>query len=982
MDRLEMFKMLGLDDALPAASGSSGPTPRPTLAGPGRGGTPHAMATDLWTDRRGQDLRAEREDAEDGVSAIDLADFHAALFNPHPELLPACSDGKKYAYLNGLLETPEFKALRTRTTLEAEATAAAAQQLGNAFAKLKAHKPSMGDAHMDRKDDGRRLPDDMPCDRPAPPGSRLAAARARKEREAELEEELAIDAAIFEATEDAADEVALLKDALGGCGMGPGLPGGKPDPTRALRIYHRIRKSATLRDIMERAGRLRMVAQSAQRQKTNHGVDDMVGVILDGEISRLISSELAWLAIEETELETLRRLVENQAMCREYRGLEPIGAGPVIGVVDCCLHPSTLVAMADGSLKPIASVNVGDEVLSFDFAAGQVIRQNVGRVARIQSPSTLHRIHLSEGTIIASGEHRFFVSEGGKIVERQLKDLAPRDLIAVPRDLPDPGLSDDQADVLFAQGVGYLLGDGDAWFDRNANSKRIHATDKDVRNLETYADIFQALDYRPLLRTWGGRNRLCLNSAKLYDLIMEEFPGLLNYSPERVIPHRIYRWDNTLVAAFLRGLFDAEGSVADHQIAITMSSKAVIDGAQHLLKRFGIITSRDLTSSGFVDHDYHRLLISGGSIDTFAEHIGFGSAAKVESLKAVSGQRRLKGGGICQRTPLVLTEMIRIARSIGVQYAANNPLSRDCRRPLTTRYTATRVINDIDRKLEAIRSVKLDDQYDPAIRRIVAISQATMSHAVGMTDKQVKRMDQGYNVADHRHRAGRWLHAEIRSRVATATEALSSWGQVLSRSLTWSRIQAIEEVSSDTDSLYDLTMDGSVANYIAGGCIVHNSGSMHGSKVHDAKALCLTIAWIARKQNRWCGLVAYSGDTGHSLLALPPSGWDEEKLLDWLEYFAGGGSNLDIPVREMPEFYERLGAPKGKTDLVFVTDAICNLHEYDRDRFNAWKQEAQARLVTLVLRLEGGDLSSISDEVHYLPAIEPDGEAVRRVLSL
>lgn len=163
---------------------------------------------------------------------------------------------------------------------------------------------------------------------------------------------------------------------------------------------------------------------------------------------------------------------------------------------------------------------------------------------------------------------------------------------------------------------------------------------------------------------------------------------------------------------------------------------------------------------------------------------------------------------------------------------------------------------------------------------------------------------------------------------------------------------------------------------------VDTSGSMQGSKIETAKALALSLAWIARHQHRWCGLITFSGDTGHSLLPLPPSGWDEENLLDWLVRFEGGGSYLDIPVREMPDFYRRLGAPAGITDVVFVTDACVKLEDRDRDAFNTWKASVKARLITLVIGTEGGDLSSIADEVHSVPTLDPSGEEVGRVLSL
>jgi uncharacterized protein with von Willebrand factor type A (vWA) domain len=164
--------------------------------------------------------------------------------------------------------------------------------------------------------------------------------------------------------------------------------------------------------------------------------------------------------------------------------------------------------------------------------------------------------------------------------------------------------------------------------------------------------------------------------------------------------------------------------------------------------------------------------------------------------------------------------------------------------------------------------------------------------------------------------------------------------------------------------------------------VVDESGSMAGTKVHTAKALALAMAWIARQQRRWCSLIAYSGNTGERLLPLPPGRWDEAALLDWLEGFLGGGSSRDVPIAELPDYYQRLAAPRGRTDILCVTDAQCRLPAEMQTVFGAWKQHVQARLITLVLDHKPGDLARVSDELHCLHSLDVTEPAVARTLSL
>jgi uncharacterized protein with von Willebrand factor type A (vWA) domain len=160
------------------------------------------------------------------------------------------------------------------------------------------------------------------------------------------------------------------------------------------------------------------------------------------------------------------------------------------------------------------------------------------------------------------------------------------------------------------------------------------------------------------------------------------------------------------------------------------------------------------------------------------------------------------------------------------------------------------------------------------------------------------------------------------------------------------------------------------------------SGSMQGEKNHASKALALALAWVARRQKRWCSLVAYSGDSGERLLPLPPGKWDGLAVLDWLSQFIGRGSSIDVPVRELPDYYARLKAPKGKTDLLFLTDAKVRLPADVRARFLAWKRSVAARLITLVIGSEAGDLATISDETHVVRSLGVDEVCVGRAVSV
>ncbi len=308
MEPNELLKLLDLS-AKPARppGGAAHPTGNAIGADTAEPKSPTALEVDEWGLRRGRDLIAESERLQkSGTDEFAAADFFAVGFEPEPKLNEGCVDPRRHQFVKQLLDTPEYHALHADTRLDDTAAAIAAGHFAEQFAKLKTE---------DTKD--------------ATGGSAPAVTGG----EGDLTREMAALRAIGKAVVEAGKEVSDLKDAATAMGMGPGQPGSN-DPRAVAELYKRVRNDPGLRKISELAGRFRRVAQSKQRQKVSHGLDDVVGVEPGGDIGRLLPSELVRLAVPELELDTLRRIVERQALCREHHAIEPVGKGPILVVCD------------------------------------------------------------------------------------------------------------------------------------------------------------------------------------------------------------------------------------------------------------------------------------------------------------------------------------------------------------------------------------------------------------------------------------------------------------------------------------------------------------------------------------------------------------------------------------------------------------------------------------------------------------------------
>lgn len=276
-----------------------------------------------------------------------------------------------------------------------------------------------------------------------------------------------------------------------------------------------------------------------------------------------------------------------------------------------CLHPETQVAMWDGSRCRADDVKAGDEVVA--WADGRAVAGRVS-AAEWQPPSPIVTVRTQRGRVIRTNDrHPFLARRVTGKHDPYLSDetwIAARNLRA--GDLLTAGLgwaTDDVADSLTpheAWVLGVLVGDGCIV----STTPVVSAWDDGVRSRLEIGHTLKATgkghDYRVL-----GVRGLCARA------------GLVGKrSWEKRIPDQVMRGSAKVRAAFLSGLIDADGHVADPrtrrsaEVGITSVSPELLKDAQHLLASLGVNASVSLSmpaGRGGRERDAWRLHVFGNA---------------------------------------------------------------------------------------------------------------------------------------------------------------------------------------------------------------------------------------------------------------------------------------------------------------------------------------------------------------------------------
>ncbi|MBI3650009.1 MAG: DUF444 family protein [Acidobacteria bacterium] len=322
--------------------------------------------------------------------------------------------------------------------------------------------------------------------------------------------------------------------------------------------------------------------------------------------------------------------------------------------VSGCFTAGHLIEMADGSYKDISEISVGDEVACVDLYSYQKTASSVSETFTKPVNRTLI-IEAEDGRFQATDAHRFFVYHeiSNRIVEKRADELEEGDkLILVNSWGKIAGREESLPSSLTAEQAyltGVLLGDGHLRIPKKAGSygTYLSISDENLDRLEMYKELFQRAFAKcgiiKLKKSENSRQRLNVNSVELVRRLAADYPMLTRRSPQRYIESSIYRESPVVRAAFLRGLFDAEGTVAHHSVMLNSSSRMLVKQVKHLLSYWGMrarITQivqkqHRLGEKPLKAGTYYALSLHAKDAIRFKEEIGFAcreKSAKLDTL--------------------------------------------------------------------------------------------------------------------------------------------------------------------------------------------------------------------------------------------------------------------------------------------------------------------------------------------------------------
>jgi ribonucleoside-diphosphate reductase alpha chain len=318
-----------------------------------------------------------------------------------------------------------------------------------------------------------------------------------------------------------------------------------------------------------------------------------------------------------------------------------------------CLTGNALIS-TDRGLTRLNRLGNGDGAQWQDIDVRVLTDDGEQRASKfyINGVAPTRRIATSSGyTITGTPEHRVKVveRETGELMWKRFAEVAPGDTVALSMggfagtplavNLPPLGEEHWTADFTttapptltadLAEFVGYFMGAGTL----HAKGLRLRVNDQDPDVRERLVTLAERLfNIRPVVSSKAGHSEIGVHSVPL--AMWWQACGFAKHHPADDARGKSYAAhvpdailasnDPVTYGAFLRGLFEADGTVVNGAAHLSTANAALADDLRTVLLTLGIPTNTRIDRSGWSGADLHVLRVRNSVYaHTFLELVGF-----------------------------------------------------------------------------------------------------------------------------------------------------------------------------------------------------------------------------------------------------------------------------------------------------------------------------------------------------------------------
>ncbi|MBD2505340.1 LAGLIDADG family homing endonuclease [Anabaena azotica] len=165
-----------------------------------------------------------------------------------------------------------------------------------------------------------------------------------------------------------------------------------------------------------------------------------------------------------------------------------------------------------------------------------------------------------------------------------------------------------------AWALGVMIGDGSY---RDRRDGTIEITNQDLELIRKYVSIFEGFGLKVSVKSKRNHYRIYF-ICKPFRNWLENLGLDYALAFNKKTPHVIFSATAKVRAAYLRGLFDTDGSVGKTNTRFTSSSRKLVEEVHSLLLSLGIVSV--LSSQG---ERHHKVAVSGPSVIPFSKRVNF-----------------------------------------------------------------------------------------------------------------------------------------------------------------------------------------------------------------------------------------------------------------------------------------------------------------------------------------------------------------------